>query len=508
MANDDKAKKGRSEKAAGGAGEFAEKTKKEGSKTTFSIDKVKDFPDWYDRALEIGAVVDTRYPVKGMNVWMPYGYAALKAMMGTMQEIMDRTGHKETYFPMLIPESIFGKERDFLKGFKGEAFVVTKAGTSDLTEKLYIRPTSETVMYETVRLWIRSSADLPLKLYQIVNIFRHETKQTRPMLRLREVVKFKEAHTFHATAEEAEAQIREAIDAYKEFFDRMLIPYIIVKTPSWDTFAGAVYNMDFISVIPDGKAIELGSVINLGQKFAKAFDITYQTGENSREYVHQTCYGISERELGVLLAIHGDNDGLIMPPVIAPVHVVIVPIMKKGVEEELKRKAEELRKELSGKGFKVEVDTRDKGAGDKFYEWEAKGVPIRIEFGPKELGSGNLVLYRRDKQSKSTVGSSGLAEHINKTIDDITKTLRERADAYLRARILHFKTSAELKEKYTEREGLVGLPWCGDEKCGRKLEEEIGIPTVGFVPEKELSEACASCGKRGHTVEMFFGRTY
>ena len=508
MAKEDNDRKGKHEKEKADAGQFAEKAGKESSKTTFSIDKVKDFPDWYDRALEVGAIVDVRYPVKGMNVWMPYGYAALNTMMSMMQEIMNRTGHKETYFPMLIPESIFGKERDFLKGFKGEAFVVTKAGTSDLAEKLYVRPTSETVIYETVRLWIRSSADLPLKLYQIVNMFRHETKQTRPMLRLREVAKFKEAHTFHATAEEAEAQMKEAIDAYKEFFDRLLIPYIIVRTPSWDTFAGAVYNIDFISVIPDGKAIELASVINLGQKFAKAFNLTYQTGENSKEYVHQTCYGISERELGVLIAVHGDNDGLILPPVIAPIHVVIVPIMKKGKEDALRKRAGEIRDELSKKGFKAEVDTREKGAGDKFYEWEAKGVPIRIEFGPRELETGNVVLYRRDKQMKVNVAQSNLAGQISEALEDISAVLKERADAYLKARIFHFKTSAELMEKYTEREGIVGLPWCSDEKCGRKLEEEIGIPTIGFVPDKKLNEACASCGEKGHTVEMFFGRTY
>jgi prolyl-tRNA synthetase len=482
--------------------------KQAGTKITFSINKVKDFPDWYDRALEVSDFVDTRYPVKGMYIWKPYGYRTLKLMLGIMQELLDKTGHEEVYFPMLVPESVFGKEHDFLKGFTGEAYVVTKAGNDDLTERLYIRPTSETGMYESVKLWIRSVNDLPLKLYQIVNVFRHETKQTRPMLRLREIAKFKEAHTFHATAEEADAQIREGVAVYSEFFDRLLVPYIVVKTPSWDTFAGAMYNYDLMSVMPDGKAIELGSVINLGTKFAKAYGLTYRTSDNKEEYVHQTCYGISERELGVVIAIHGDDNGLIMPPVIAPVQVVVVPIMKKGMTDELKKRALEIRDILTSKGFRAIADLRDRGVGDKYYEWEAKGVPIRIEMGPKEVEASKLVLFRRDTRKKETVDASGAAKRITELMGEISENMKARARDYLKGRILHFDTVEELKSKYTERQGMVGLPWCGDEKCGRKLEEEIGIPTIGFVPDKEVHGACAACGKKGHSVEMFFGRTY
>ena len=486
----------------------SDKSASSGTKTTFSIDKVKNFPDWYDRALEVGDIVDARYPVKGMYIWKPYGFKALKSMMAIMHEIMDRTGHEEVYFPMLIPESVFGKERDFLKGFGGEAFIVTKAGGDELAEKLYVRPTSETGMYESVRLWIRSVSDLPLRLYQVVNIFRCETKQTRPMLRLREVVKFKEAHTFHATAEEADQQVKEGVKAYEEFFDRLLVPYIVVKTPSWDTFAGAVYNMDLMSVMPDGKAIELGSVINLGDKFAKAYGLTYQNNDNAQAYVHQTCYGISERELGVILSIHGDDNGLIIPPVIAPVHVVVVPIFKKGEERRIAQKAEEVRQQLAKAGFRAVADVRDKGVGDKYYEWEAKGVPVRIEIGPKEIEDGKLVIFRRDTRKKETVDAASAIGRVGALMDEITGVLKERSNDYFKSRVLHFKSSAELKKKYTERAGLVGLPWCGDEKCGRALEADIGIPTIGFVPGKALQEPCASCGMTKNVVEMFFGRTY
>jgi prolyl-tRNA synthetase len=478
------------------------------AKVTFSIDKTKNFPDWYDRALNIGDMVDARYPVKGMYIWRPYGFKALRRMMGIMHEIMERTGHEEVYFPMLIPASIFGKERDFLKGFKGEAFVVTRAGTETLGEELFVRPTSETGMYESIKPWVRSISDLPLKIYQVVNIFRHETKQTRPMLRLREVVQFKEAHTFHATAEEADAQVQEGVAAYKEFFDRLLLPYLVVETPSWDTFAGAVYNMDLMSVMPDGKAIELGSVINLGDKFARAFGITYQANDNKQAYVHQTCYGISERELGVMLAIHGDNNGLIIPPEIAPIQVVVIPIFHKGKEETMKKGAEKVKQILVEQGFRTAMDIRDRGVGDKYYEWEARGVPVRIELGPKELESGKLILFRRDTRKKETVDAAKAPKRINELLVDITDTLRARAQEYFKGRVFHFKSVSDLKKNYKEREGMIGLPWCGDEKCGRKLEEDIGIPTVGFVHDKHLSEPCASCGKTKDMVEMFFGRTY
>ena len=490
------------------AGLDSSKLSTESTKTTFSISKVGDFPDWFDRALDVGDMVDTRYPIKGMYVWKPYGYKALKLMLNTLSDLLDSTGHGEAYFPMLVPASVFGREGDFLKGFNGEAYIVTKAGNEDLSEKLYVRPTSETAIYESVRPWIRSFADLPMKLYQTVNVFRHETKQTRPMLRLREVTKFNEAHTFHATAEEAEKQVEEGVRIYSEFFNKLIVPFIVVKTPSWDTFAGAVYNYDMMSVMPDGKAIELASVINLGTKFAKAFNLTYRSSSNKQEYVHQTCYGVSERELGVLLSIHGDDKGLIIPPIIAPVQVVIIPIFKKGKEEEVRRAAENLRMALQRNGLRVAVDLKDKGVGDKYYEWEAKGVPVRVEIGANELSANKLVVFRRDKLTKETIDLNDAGSRIGKLLDEIAESLRSAAQEYFKKRIFHFKTSAELKEKYTERLGMVSLPWCGDEACGRKLETEINIPTIGFIDNRKITEPCAACGNDEHSVELFFGRTY
>jgi prolyl-tRNA synthetase len=486
----------------------ASKADSESKKTTFSINRVNNFPDWYERALDVGDMIDSRYPIKGMYIWKPYGYKTLKLMLNLLSDLLDNTGHNEAYFPMLVPESVFGKERDFLKGFTGEAFVVTKAGTEDLPEKLYVRPTSETAIYESVRPWIRSFSDLPMKLYQTVNVFRYETKQTKPMLRLREVSKFNEAHTFHATAEEAEKQVKEGLKIYGEFFNKLMIPFIVVKTPSWDTFAGAVYNYDMMSVMPDGKAIELASVINLGTKFAKAFNLTYRNKDNKAEYVHQTCYGVSERELGVLLSIHGDNRGLIIPPIIAPIQVIIVPVLKKNNETKVQKAAEDLKAKLISSGIRAEVDLRDKGVGDKYYEWEAKGVPIRIEIGINELETDKLVVFRRDKFTKEGVDIRTISSRITKLMDEITENLRATSQEYLKNRIIHYKSVAELKEKYTERRGMVSLPWCRNEACGKKLETDIGIPTIGYDESHEIGEPCAACGNKGHNVNLLFGRTY
>lgn len=476
-------------------------------KVTFSIDKSKDFPDWYDRALSLGDIVDVRYPVKGMMIWRPYGFKALKLMLGIMEKLLDDTGHEEAYFPMLIPESIFGKEKDFLKGFRGEAFVVTKAGDSELSERLYIRPTSETVIYESIKPWIRSAADLPLKLYQTVNIFRYETKQTRPLLRLREIVKFKEAHTFHATEESADEQVSEGVEIYEKFFDALLIPYKVLKTPSWDTFAGALYNYDLVSVMPDGKAIELGSVINLGDKFAKAYGITYMASDGASKYVFQTCYGISERSLGVVIAVHGDNNGVAMPPIIAPIQVIIVLIAPKEGSAAVTKKGEDIKMALTKAGLRAAIDARNKSIGDRFYELEAMGIPMRIEIGPKEVELRKAIIFRRDTREKFEVNEEYVVDNIVRLGAKINETMYARARCKFEEQIMHFNTAKEVKEKYKERIGIVGLPWCGDEKCGRKLEGGIGIPTIGFDVKAKPKAKCAECGKASST-ELFFGRTY
>lgn len=477
------------------------------TKITMNINKLENFIEWYEEVLKVAEIIDNRYPVKGMIVWKPYGYKALKLMLRIMEDILDKYNHEEANFPMLIPESIFKKESDFLEGFRGESYVVTQAGNTELTEKMYLRPTSETVMYEMFKLWIRSKSDLPLKLYQTVNIFRYETKMTKAILRVREIIKFKEAHTCHLTMEDADKQIVEGIQIYKEFFDSMLLPYIILRTPKWDTFAGAEYNYDFISVMPDGKGVELGSVINLGNRFAKAFDIKYQKDDDSYEYVYQTCYGVSERALAVAFSIHGDDKGAIFPSSIAPIQIIIIPIIFKGKENIIIEKCNEIKKILEENGFRVKIDDRDKNPGDKYYYWEAKGVPLRIEIGPRDIKKKQVMIVRRDTFQKISKDEGSLIKSITEIFKQINENLKERANKYLFERVFYFKNIEEFRDNKTKN-GIVTLPWCGNKDCGIELENLIDMPSLGYIPNEYIKENCLICGKKEDVRWLYFGRTY
>ncbi len=476
-------------------------------KYLFEIDKFSDFPKWYHEILKKADIIDIRYPVKGMNVWKPYGFKALRNIQKIMIELLEETGHEEAYFPTLIPESVFSKEKEFLEGFGGETYVVTGTKTKQFNEKLYVRPTSETVMYYMWNLWIKGRKDLPLKMYQIVNVFRYETKATHPILRVREIVSFIEAHTAHATKEEAEEQIKEAIKIYKEFYDRLLIPYFIVLTPPWDTFSGAEYNYDFVTAMPDGKALELGSVINLGQKFAKAFDIMFMDEDGVKKYVYQTCYGISERSLGAVIAVHGDNKGLFFPPEIAPIQVVIVPIMRAG-EEDILEYSKKILNILRKHGIRAYLDDdMEHTPGWKYYYWDMKGVPTRIEVGRRELSNNTATIARRDKRSKITVPLDKLIESLNKVWIDINKYLYERALEQLKKLII----ITENPEEAQGRKGLIITPWDETEECANELENMTGKGVLGTIVESPIklpSSGKSICNGRKTSKWAILGVTY
>jgi len=473
------------------------KGSKEPKKITFMKDKYNEFHEWYDEILEKADIIDKRYPVKGCLIWKPYGYKALKLTMNILKRLLEETGHEEVYFPTLIPEEIFALEKDFLEGFSGETFVIEGTLSKRLDRKLLLRPTSETVMYYMFKLWLKSYRDLPIKLYQHVNVFRYETKHTRAILRVREIASFIEAHTVHATKEDAEKQIREAIEIYKKFFDSLYIPYIILRTPKWDTFAGAEYNYDFFTVMPDGRAIELGSVINLGQKFAKAFDIKVQMADESFQYVWQTCYGVSERVIGVLLSIHGDNRGLIFPTNIAPIQIVIVPVIFKGKEEEILSKCRSIYEKLKSEGFRVHIDLTDRSVGDKYYYWEMKGVPLRIDIGPKEVKQEAVTVARRDTGEKILVKDEELVSKLKELMEDINRNLYERAKKWLNSNI-HTLIDISDKSKIPEK-GIVKVPWCGRDECGLELERRLGKEALGFNPEEKAHGKCPICGEKAET---------
>ncbi len=449
----------------------------------FNLDKYVNFPEWYHEILKQAKIVDIRYPVKGMNVWMPYGLKALRLIQKIMIRLLEETGHEEAYFPTMIPESIFSKEKDFLKGFGGETFVVEGTLTKKFGEKLLVRPTSETVMYYMWSLWIKGRKDLPIKMYQVVNVFRYETKMTHPILRVREIMGFIEAHTAHPTMEEAEKQIAEAINIYKKFFDELLIPYYIVKTPPWDTFAGAEYNYDFITVMPDGKGLELGSVINLGQKFSKAFDIKFMDSDGRVKYVYQTCYGISERTLGAIIGIHGDKRGLFFPPKIAPIQVVIVPIARKGEEEEIRKYISKIEQVLRNNNIRCYTDwDPEHTPGWKYYFWEMKGVPTRIEVGRREVENKTVTIARRDGAPKTTVRLEELVNTLEQLWKEINNYLYQKALEHLRKMTIITDNPSEAYGK----KGLIIVPWDGSMECAEELEESTGKQVLGEIIESPI----------------------
>jgi len=461
------------------------------------------FGKWFRQVLTDAGIIGQRYPIKGMTVWLPYGFKIRGKMLQLLRELHDSTGHQEMLFPLLIPETALAKETEHIKSFEDEVFWVTKGGSTPLEVKLALRPTSEAAIGPMLKLWIRSHADLPIRLYQIVNTFRYETKATRPLIRVREIDNFKEAHTAHATENEAEAQVKEGIRIYKKFFDTLAIPYKITKRPDWDKFPGAEYTISFEQIMPDGRTLQIGTVHNLGQNFAKAFDVTYETEKGKRQYVWQTCYGISGRPIAGVLAMHGDDNGAVLPPTIAPVQVVIVPIPFKKMEKEINEACQEVASRLKKANISVEVDLReDLTPGSKYYYWELRGVPIRVEIGPRDLKQGVATVVRRDTLEKQTFKTETITEDIAKLMNTMTDDLREKALQWMNAHVYRVNQLEEAKRLLRKKAGIVEILWCGNAECGHKLEEEVNARVLGTPIDLEETVAgnCVVCGKKAKEI--------
>lgn len=472
-----------------------------------------EFSEWYNELLETAGIIDKRYPVKGMNVWLPYGLKIMRNIEAFIRAEMNRTGHEEVLFPALIPETEFQKEAEHIKGFEDEVYWVTHAGLDPLDVRLILRPTSETAMYSMFSLWIRSHADLPFKVYQIVNVYRYETKHTRPLIRVREISRFFEAHTAHVDFEDAERQIKEDLEIFDRLAKFLALPYIISKRPDWDKFPGAFYSLGAEIMMPDGRTLQIGTMHNYRQNFAKAYNIQYETETGDHEFVHQTTFGMSERLLAAVIAVHGDDSGMVLPPTIAPIQVVIVPIPKKDASVDVFAYAREIAEELRKAGFRVHVDERDIRPGRKYYDWELKGVPLRIEVGPRDVEGRKAVLARRDTFEKVTVERDAIVEEVKKTLDAIHENLYNRAKEFLESHIKRVDTIEEAKAVFEDRRGIVEIPWCGDEECGLKMEEELDAKMLGTpYPEEKAREGiegkkCPVCGREAKFVARF-ARTY
>ena len=412
--------------------------------------KVDDFNAWYPFIVEAAELVDKRYPIKGMDVWRPYGWRAMKLIDSLTHSEMERTEHEEVNFPLLIPENLLDKENalvarlkrareegvdpDDLRddeeegGFKKEVYWVKHAGENELDIPMFLRPTSETAMYTMFPLWIRSHKDLPLKVYQMVNTFRYETKQTRSFIRVREI-HFFEAHTAHADEECATRQIQQDLEIVDNLMHDLCLPVIKARRPVWDTFPGAWYTIGIDAIMPNGRTLQVASCHHYRDQWAKAFDLTYENLNAEQQHCHQTTYGMSERLLGAIVGMHGDDNGLIMPPAIAPYQVVICPMIRKNSEVDTIAKSEDVAAILKSAGIRVKVDKRDIHAGQKYFDWEIKGVPLRLDIGPRDIENNSAFAARRTG-GKEPLPLDNIVNECNRVLAEIADELRTRAAAH------------------------------------------------------------------------------
>lgn len=447
-----------------------------------------DFWDWYNDIIDKTRLKDKRYPLKGMGVWGRYGWKIMANIDRLIRDEMDRAGHDEMCFPLLIPETEFARESEHIKGFQDEVFWVTHAGRRRLDVRSLLRPTSETAMYPIFSLWIRSHADLPLKVYQIAPAFRYETKQTRPFIREREI-HFFEAHTCHETYEDAERQIEEDLRILKRIMKKLCIPYLTSKRPEWDKFAGAFYSIGIDTLMPTGEALQLGSIHQYKQNFSKPYEIKIERPDGGHDYVYQTTYGMSERLLGAIIGLHGDDLKLLLPPDIAPIQVVIIPIYSKDTMQKVLEECTAVKETLLDESFRVYLDKRDIRPGRKYYDWELKGIPLRIEIGPKDLKEKVVTFVRIDTGKRTKIKREYIANHAKLILEDISSDLLDTAEEKLKKGVIKARSVEEAKEINS----IVTLPWCGKESCGKEMEDRTGKEVLGILDDK-MRGNCPICG--------------
>ncbi|MCD8201245.1 MAG: proline--tRNA ligase [Clostridia bacterium] len=461
-----------------------------------------DFPRWYTDVVIKTKLVDYG-PVKGTMVIRPYGYAIWENIQAELDKRFKATGHENAYFPLLIPMSFMTKEAEHVEGFAPEVAVVTHAGGEELSEPLAVRPTSETIIGHMYSKWVQSYRDLPVLMNQWCNVMRWE-KTTRPFLRTSEFL-WQEGHTVHATEEEAEEETQRMLGVYKDFAENcMAMPVICGLKTEKERFAGAVATYGMEAMMKDGKSLQAGTSHYLGQNFAKAFDIKFLDADGTQKYGYTTSWGVSTRLIGALIMTHGDARGLVLPPVLAPVQVVIIPIAYNKKPDVMTR-CRELKDSLAARGIRVKLDDSDNSTGWKLNEWEMNGVPCRVELGPRDLESGKAVIFRRDTCTKDSYDLDGLEE----TIDGLMKTIQ--ADMYTAAK-------KRMDERIIEADDLDGLlkgvdegnfvraGWCGDRACEDEVKDKC-VATARIIDENHTAKTCVACGKAAkHTI--FFARAY
>ncbi len=473
--------------------------------------KKDDFSEWYTQVVEKAGLADY-ISAKGFIILKPYGYAIWESIKENLDKKLKETGHSNGFLPCLIPESILNKEEDHFKGFNPEVFWVTHSGDDKLNEKLALRPTSEALLYSIFPKWISSYRDLPVKVNFWNTALRAEIKSTKPFIRNSEFL-WQEGHTVHSSKEEAEDQVMMILNIYKTIIEDILsIPAISGYKSNKEKFVGADYTTTLEGMMPDGKALQMGTSHNLGRNFSIPFEIKFLTKENNEEHVWQTSWGLSWRLIGALIMVHGDEQGLVLPPAIAPIQIIIIPIYKNENEKIVKENANLLKKELDQLGYRVSIDERNEyTAGWKYNEWEVKGVPMRISIGQRDITNKTIEVVRRDNRQKEIVSRTEIKYTIEKIFKNIQKELYNNAEKNLKEKIKKANDYAEFKKIIDKSEGFILCGWCGNEECELKIKEETGAD-IRVIPFDQNGlnnqiNKCIYCSNNAEKIS-YFGKAY
>ena len=463
-----------------------------------------DFAQWYTDVVKKAELMGYS-SVKGCMIFKPAGYAIWENIQKELDRRFKETGVENVYMPMFIPESLLEREKDHVEGFAPEVAWVTYGGLNPLQERLCVRPTSETLFCDFYKDEIQSYRDLPKVYNQWCSVVRWE-KETRPFLRSREFL-WQEGHTAHATAEEAEARTQQMLNVYADFCEQVLaIPVVKGRKTDKEKFAGAEATYTIEALMHDGKALQSGTSHNFGDGFAKAFGIQYTDKDNKLKYVHQTSWGMTTRLIGALIMVHGDDSGLVLPPKIAPVQVDVIPIMQN--KDGVLNKAYEEKEALVKAGLHVKVDDTDKKPGWKFSEQEMRGIPVRVEMGPRDIEAGQAIIVRRDTREKTTVAIESLAEEIKNILDKMQTEMLERARTHREAHTYVATNYDEFKDVVANKPGFVKAMWCGDQACEDKIKEETTATSRCMPFEQEhLSDVCVCCGRPAKKM-VYWGKAY
>ncbi len=460
--------------------------------------KKENFSEWYNEIIDLSKLSDKRYAIKGMNIWLPYGLKLIHLIDDLIRNYSDEKNFNEVSFPVLISREQLEVEFEHVKGFENEIYWVTKGGNDKLDIDLALRPTSESTMYTMFPLWIRSHTDLPFKIYQIVNVYRYETKHTRSFIRVREI-HFYEAHTAHVNYDDSEKQMKEYLEIWKKLSDDLCIYYSLNTRPDWDKFPGAVYSIAFDTAMPGSRSLQVGTIHEYGENFAKNYNIKYLDGNGNLNYVSQTTFGLSERLLAAVIGIHGDNKGLVLPYKIAPVQVIIVPIPGENYDKIMDYSYDIINK-LKAMNIRCDIDKRDFTPGYKFNDWEMKGAPLRFEIGGRELSDHGITLSLRTQKKKIKINYDDL-NNIYDYLNMVNNDIKNSSKKFFDENLIFIDSLDKINE-----DKMVKLYWCGSKECSDKIENISEKAALGNIYSENSGGKCIVCGKDGRL--SVFSRTY